>query len=64
MHDPCACRAPLVWDVSENAYYRFFLSVNGAIKKNIWKPEPTSDLERINFKRKEKKRKDCLERVR
>jgi hypothetical protein len=62
MHDPCACRAPLVWHEGENAYYRFFLSCDGTIKKNIWMSEPTSDMAKIEFKRKEKKRKDIQEK--
>jgi hypothetical protein len=62
MHDPCACRGPLVWDEDESAYYCFFLSCDGQVKKNIWMSEPKSDLEKMNFKMKEKKRKDRLEK--
>jgi hypothetical protein len=58
MHDPCACNAPLVWDEEEKAYYRFFLSCDGVTKRNIWMSEPTTDIAKIEFKRKEKKRKD------
>jgi hypothetical protein len=39
---------------------QFFLSCNGKTKKNTWMSEPTSDLARISFNRKEKKRKDNL----
>ena len=35
MHDPCAYRPPLVWDVKENVYFRFFLSCDGKTKKNV-----------------------------
>jgi hypothetical protein len=58
MHDPCACGAPLVWDEKENAYYYFFLSCDGLTKRNIWVSEPTSNIERMTFKIKEKKRKE------
>jgi hypothetical protein len=60
MHDPCACRAPLVWDGKENAYYVFFLSVDGATKRNVWMTEPTSDMELMKFRQNEKKRKERL----
>jgi hypothetical protein len=59
-HDPCACSPPLVWDDAEYAWYRFFLSCDGKIKKNIWMSEPTSDLATISFKRKEKQTKDTI----
>jgi hypothetical protein len=39
-YDPCACSSPLVWDESEHAYYRFFLSCDGKTKENIWMLEP------------------------
>ena len=58
MHDPCACGAPLVWDEKENAYYYFFLSCDGLTKRNIWVSEPTSNIARMTFKIKEKKRKE------
>jgi hypothetical protein len=58
MHDPCACNPPLEWDEAEKAYFRFFLSCDGKTKTNIWMTRPTSDLETINYKRGEKKRKD------
>ena len=29
MHNPCACRLPLVWDDDELAYYRFFCLLTG-----------------------------------
>jgi hypothetical protein len=58
MHDPCACRGPLVWDEVEKAYYRFFLSCDGKTKKNVWMTEPASDMERVVFHRGEKKRKE------
>jgi hypothetical protein len=63
MHDPCACSPPLVWDDMEKAYFRFFLSCDGKIKKNIWMSEPTSDLEQLSYKRYQKKRKERLDRV-
>ncbi len=50
----------MVWDESEDAYYNFFLSCNGKTKENIWVSEPSSDLARISFNCKEKKRKDNL----
>ena len=62
MHDPCACNPPLVWDAKESAYYRFFLLSDGLTKRNIWMSEPTSDLEVVSFRRKEKKRKDREQR--
>jgi hypothetical protein len=62
MHDPCACDGPLIWDEAENAYYRFFVSGDGMVKQIIWMTEPTSDKGRMLFKRKEKKRKDRLEK--
>ena len=64
MHDPCACSPPLVWDEAENAYYRFFLSCDGNIKTNIWMSEPTTDLAKINFKRREMKRMENEKRER
>jgi hypothetical protein len=39
------------------------LSADEEIKKDIWIYEPASDLEKINFKQKEKKRKDHFETV-
>jgi hypothetical protein len=51
----------LVWDESEDAYYRFFLSCDGKTKENLWMSEPSSDLARISFRRKEKKRKEKME---
>ena len=57
MHDPCTCRGPLEWDEAENAYSRFFLSCDGRVKENIWMTEPKSDIAKINYKQKEKKRK-------
>jgi hypothetical protein len=58
MHDPCACNPPLVWDEKESAYYSFFLSSDGKTQKNTWMSEPTSDLMKIRFLRKTKKRKE------
>lgn len=62
MHDPCACRLPLVWDDDETAYYRFFLSVDGKTKRNVWMTEPNSAIEMIHWKRKEKKQKERVDR--
>ena len=56
----CMLAAPLVWDESEEAYYRFFLSCNGKTKENTWMSEPRSDLAKRSFNCKEKKRKDNL----
>jgi hypothetical protein len=61
-HDPCACSPPLVWDETEQAYCRFFLSCDGKTKNNIWLSEPTSDLAKISFKRREKKERDNKEK--
>jgi hypothetical protein len=57
-HNPCAGSPPLVWDEAEQAYYQFFLSCHGKMKKNIWLSKPTSNLARICFqtRRKETKR--------
>jgi hypothetical protein len=63
-HNYCAPSSPLVWDESEHAYYRFFLSCNGKSKENIWMLEPTSDFARISFKQKETKRKDTMKTMR
>jgi hypothetical protein len=63
-HDPCACLPPLVWDETEQAYYRFLKSCDGKTKNNIWLLEPTSDLARISFKRKEKKQRDNMKKRR
>jgi hypothetical protein len=41
-----------------------FLSCDGVTKTNIWMPEPTSDMAKISFKCKEKKRKAIVERKR
>jgi hypothetical protein len=62
MYDPCACHAPLVWYEEENAYYHFFLSCDGTTKMNIWMSEPTSDIVKIDFKCKEKKRREIDEK--
>ena len=62
MHDPCACKLPLVWDEDERAYYRFFLSVDGKTKRNVWMTEPTSDIQKIHWKRKEKKENDRIKK--
>jgi hypothetical protein len=64
MHNPCACRGPLVWDEAKGAYFHFFLSCNGMTKKNIWMLEASLIIEKINFKRKEKKWKNALEKER
>ena len=61
-HDPCACCTPLVWDEMEGAYYGFFLSCDLKTKTNYWMTEPTSDLARIDFHRREKKRKILVEK--
>jgi hypothetical protein len=58
MHDPCACVPPLVWDETEQAYYRF------GIKTNIWMSEPRTCLAKYHYHRKEKERKENEERVR
>ena len=58
MHDPCACSTPLVWDATEKAYYRLFLSCDGKTKKHIWMTKPNGTLATINYKREEKKRKE------
>jgi hypothetical protein len=52
---------PLVWDKAEQAYY-FFLSCDGKTKNNIWLSEPTSDLAKISYKRKEKKQRDNMKK--
>jgi hypothetical protein len=52
----------LVWDEVEKAYYSFFLSCDGKRKKNIWMTEPESDLQKVIFKRAEKKRKERVEK--
>ena len=51
-----------MWDASEKAYYRFFLSCDGKKKKNIWMTEPETDIEKVVFRRGEKKRKERLEK--
>jgi hypothetical protein len=45
-----------------DAYFHFFLSCDGKVKNNIWMSEPPSIMEKINFKRNEKKRKDELKK--
>jgi hypothetical protein len=62
MHDPCACSTMLVWDKTEEAYYRFFLSCDGKTKKNIWMSKPNGTMATINYKRGEKKRKEREEK--
>ena len=58
MHDPCACSTPLVWDATEQAYSRFFLSCDGKTKKNVWMSKPIGSMATIKYKRGEKKRKE------
>jgi hypothetical protein len=58
MHDPCACRPPLFWDESEDAYFRLFESCDATISRKIWLEEPSSTLEKNKYCRQEKKRKE------
>ncbi len=58
MHDPCACRPPLFWDTTEDAYYRLFESCDATISRKIWLEKPSSTIERNKWCRQEKKRKD------
>jgi hypothetical protein len=53
---------PLVWDVTEQAYYRFFLSTEGKTKKKVWMSKPIGTMATINFNRDEKKRKERKEK--
>jgi hypothetical protein len=64
MHDPCACILSLVWDVSEQAYYRCFLSTDGKTKKKIWMSKPIGSMATINFNGGKKKRKERDEKER
>ena len=64
MHDPCACILPLVWDISEQAYYRCFLSTDGKTKKKIWMSKPIGSMATINFNGGKKKRKERDEKER
>jgi hypothetical protein len=40
----------------------FFLSCDGKTKNNIWLSEPTSDLAKISYKRKEKKQRNSMKK--
>ncbi len=64
MHDPCACNPPLIWDLEEKAYYRFFLSCDGRTKRNIWMSKPNGTLAMIDYRRGERKRKERMENKR
>jgi hypothetical protein len=58
LHDPCACLPPLLWDEVEQAYYRI------GDDSTVWMSEPRTHSAKLEFQRREKKRKKNDERVR
>jgi hypothetical protein len=55
-------RARYPWSGTKRSRLIFFLSCDGKTKNNIWLSEPTSDLAKISYKRKEKKQRDNMKK--
>jgi hypothetical protein len=55
-------RARYPWSGTKQSRRFLLLSCDGKTKNNIWLSEPTSDLAKISYKRKEKKQRDNMKK--